>query len=173
MPEQCHCHTEHRTAGQVQHTIPKRASLLASRDSQFTKSANRTSPIYQCTVLKCPSFNTEQFCAVWYGMVKYDQTRSLGGIAYSWLGCAVQYGEMDVSIFLFGSSEGINTSTECIIVRNSILIGAVVHCIVELRGTVQLRGTVELPKSHHLRIGPWSKPGTRPSSLLHTHPCHL
>ena len=70
-------------------------------------------------------------------MVKYDQTRSLGGIAYSWLGCAVQYGEMDVLIFLFGSSEWVNRSTECIIVQNSILVGAVVRCIVKLRGTAQ------------------------------------
>ena len=68
-------------------------------------------------------------------MVKYDQTRSLGGIAYSWLGCAVQYGEMDVLIVLFGSSEWVNRSTECIIVQNSILVGAV--GIVELRGTAQ------------------------------------
>ena len=49
--------------------------------------------------------------------------------------CGTVPGEMDVLIFLFGSSEWINRSTECIIVQNSILVGAV--GIVELRGTAQ------------------------------------
>ena len=94
MPEQCHCHTEHRTLGhkyniRFQSKLPpwpagtcrtmqtravsrkNKLVVHCTLCSQFTKSANRTSPIYQCTVLKCPSFNTEQFCEVWYGMVKY------------------------------------------------------------------------------------------------------
>ena len=72
--------------------------------------------------------------------------------------------------------------TECIIVQNSICVGAGEVPDMWIRGTVELHllqrstiqhcGRVEEAKSHHLRIGPWSKPGPRPSSVLQTHPCH-
>ena len=114
---------------------------------------NIVQQVFNSKIYECPSFLN---MSVWYG--------GISGIVGCWF---------DVSM-IFGS-------IQCNAWKNVALrkTACVVQCSTEplaqsRSGNLIILGSWTMVRAHHL--GPWSKPGTRPSSLLlqvQAYPCHL